>query len=337
MVLVLVAAGVLAITTVGASGDDLTITKTTTVGGTSFTAQTFLKGQRERTVMQSASASNITIRQCDLHRTLTLNDSTKNFLVRPDMEKEVKSADAAGGDTKAGGTVTYTSEVVDLGEKKQMFGYNARHLKITITAESSKSACSAVKQKYEIDGWYIDLPGQVDCQRFSPFTKTVQGCQDKLLFSQKGKIKPGYPVQETLTLLNGDDPPVTLTSEVTELKKGPLDAALFDVPADFHQVATSAELSGAPAGPVNAAAAAAQGGTQGNAQRPSMAQMMNPATQMEMQRQAIAQGAAAGMGPGGGMPNFGGAPRGAQAVAAPQGLGPKAAGKIRIGVVAPQA
>jgi hypothetical protein len=62
---------------------------------------------------------------------------------------------------------------------------------------------------------------------------------------------------------------------------------------------------------------------------------------MAMQQQAMAQAAAAGYAPGqmpnmGGMPGMPGQPA-SQTVAAPQALGPKQAGHIRIGVVTPDA
>jgi hypothetical protein len=340
IVFVLIAAGALAITTIGASGDDLTITKSTSVSGNTFTSQTLLKGPRERTTMQMGGASNVTLRQCDMHRTVTLNDTTKNFLVHPDMATVDKTADSSAS---SGGTITYTSRVVDTGEKKTAFGYTARHLKISIVAESSATACTAVKQKYDIDGWYIDLPGQSDCQRFSPFMRPTQGCTDQLIFKQSGKIKPGYAIQETVNIQNGDDqaPSMTVTSEVTELKKGPLDAALFEVPKDYHEVTTSAELGSAAPNNATSASGAQPSGTRPN---PGSVMSPTPSGQQEAQKKAWEQAAAMGMAPPGGMPNMGGmgpgmgsGVAGGQQVAAPQALGPKAAGKIRIGVVVPQA
>jgi hypothetical protein len=72
--------------------------------------------------------------------------------------------------------------------------------------------------------------------------------------------------------------------------------------------------------------------------------MMNPAAQMAMQKNMMAQAQQMGMGGAnpnmagmGGMPGMGGnQPQGAP-IAAPQVLGPKAPGKIRIGVAPPEA
>jgi hypothetical protein len=338
LIAVSIATGALAQSRTGATNEDLTITKTISVGGNTLTSQILLKGKRERSETPMPGASNITIRQCDLHRTLTINEDRKNFFVRPDMETvdAIKSA--------SGGAVTFTSTVVDTGEKKQVFGYTARHLKISIVAESSANACSPIKQKYEIDGWYIELPGQTDCQRFSPYLPNAQSCQDQLLFKNAGKIKPGYPIQETVTVQNGDGPAMSVNTEVTDIKKAPLDAALFDVPQDFHQVKAIAELQGSTQGVPSAgnAAPAAPPSTGASAprstQRPSTASaiggmILNPQGQMAAQQQAMTQ--MQGMAPANGMPNFG--PGNTQPSAGLQPLGPKAPGKIRIGVVVPQA
>src|SRR5215813_4598997 len=72
--------------------DDLTVTKKMTVNGAEFSTQSLLKGARERSTMQmNGTVISTNIRQCDLHRTLTVQDSTKSFLVRPDIDN---SADA---------------------------------------------------------------------------------------------------------------------------------------------------------------------------------------------------------------------------------------------------
>lgn len=355
---------------VGASyaGDDLTVSKKITVGGNSFSSQTLVKGARERTSMDMGTGSPmITIRQCDLKRSLNLNDGQKTYLVKPDLEEADSSKATAaallGGAPvqESGGTTTYTSTVKDTGERKQLYGYTARHLKMTVVAQSSPNSCNAVKQKYEIDGWYIDVKDQANCQRFSPFIKDAQGCHDKVVLKQTGSARPGLAVQETVSLANGDDQPMVITTEVTELKKGTLAPELFDAPADYKQVNTTAELY---AGPVMAAQTAQAGGAVPPAaygqpqlppqqqpqqiQRPNIsgiAQMMNPAaaasSQLAMQQQAMAQmqqyaKTGPGMSPMNGMPGMG-APQGGAPVAAPQALGPKAPGKIRVGVAPPEA
>jgi hypothetical protein len=341
--------------------DDLTVTKKVTVNGAEFSTQSLLKGARERSTMQmNGMLVSTSIRQCDLHRTLSVQDSTKSFLVRPDIEdatetKDKKDLTAAAATT--GGIVTYRSTVKDTGEKKQILGYGARHLRITIVTEPSETACSKAKTNYEIDGWYIDLktvPGA--CQSFSPVSSGDYGiCMDKIIYKQTG-VKPGYPVQETMTIQQENVQPFAMSTEVTNIQKGPLDAALFEAPMDYRQVSTVAELHGAPQSAPSAANYSQMPQSQMQQplqqqppqQHPSPLAMMNPITgpanMMAMQQQAMAaqqqqmaQAQAAGYGNGMMMAGMNGNQSASQRVAAPQVLGPKLPGHIRIGVATPDA
>ncbi len=366
----------LAATISASPADDLTVTKKMSVNGAEFTTQSLIKGPRERSTMQMGGMLiSTSIRQCDLHRTLTLQESTKSFLVRPDVEESAAEPKAGAKDkekkdvaaappTSAGGVITYHTTVKDLGEKKQILGYSARHLKMTITSEPSPTACSKAATTYDIDGWYIDLktvPG-ASCRAFTPMSSSSSGddaggCMDKLVFKNDSSIKPGYPVQETMTITTDKNQPMTISTEVTDIQKTPLDAMLFEAPADYRQVTTMAELRGVPQTPQpNAASGAnyAQAYQQAPPQQPAPQMkapnplvMMNPITgpaaAMAMQQQMMAQAqaaGAAGFGPGG-MPQMPGMPGAnqpaSQRVAAPQALGPKQPGHIRIGVVTPDA
>jgi len=93
----------------------------------------------------NGAAVSTNVRQCDLHRTLTVQDSTRSYVVRPDVEnspdakepKDTKEKSAASNDSAStGGLITYRSTIKDLGEHKQILGYNARHLKMSILAEA---------------------------------------------------------------------------------------------------------------------------------------------------------------------------------------------------------
>jgi len=351
-------------------GDDLTVTKKMTVNGAEFSAQSLIKGPRERSTMQmNGVAVSTSIRQCDLHRSLAIQDSTKSFLVRPDVDESAESKDkkdttAAATPASSGGVITYHSTVKDTGERKQILGYAARHLKSTIVAEPSATACNSSKSTYDIDGWYIDLktvPGAATCRAFTPASSSsgdAGGCLDKILYKQEGSVKVGYPVQETMTITTDKNPPYTVSSEVTDIIKGPLDAALFEAPMDYRQVSSIAELRGVQQNmPMGASYAQSVQPQQQMPpqqqpqpmQRPSVAQMLNPAaapaTNLALQQQAMAQMQMLNNVQGGqmmmpnmqGMPGMGGNQPASQRVAAPQALGPKQPGHIRIGVVTPDA
>ncbi len=332
---------------------DLHVKKLVSVGGyTVSTTESSIKGARERDVMQGPNGTTITLRQCDLKRTLTLNEQAQTYYVTSDPQDE-NAARAAALATGApapevsGGKITVTTTVTDTGERKTLFGFPARHLKGKIVQESSQDACTKVSQSFEIDGWFADLPKtQAGCSTVAPPVPQSSGCHDTVVAKKVGSGKLGYPIEENITLPNADGTTTTVTTRVSELSKQELPAEMFDVPSSYHQVNSLAELNGAPQMPQAAQApTAAPPAAYGQPQptppinRPSMAQMMNPMTapaaQMSMQQQAMAMMQGMGnMNPMGGMGNH--QPTAAQ-VAAPQALGAKAPGKIRIGVAPPDA
>jgi hypothetical protein len=350
---------------------DLHIRKNISVGGyTVSTTETSLKGARMRDVSQTPAGSTVTIRQCDLHRTLTINEQAQTYFQQDDPVDAGAAAKGAPVPDGNAGKIDVTTTLTDTGERKTMFGLPARHLKAKVVEESSANACSQVHQTFEIDGWYADLGKQgASCSTIAPPVQQAQGCQDTIVEHHSGSGKPGYPLSQSFEMAGPDGKPTTISIAVAEVSKQPLEQELFEAPKDYKQVSSLAELRGIPdtqaAGNAGTAPGAQQtpqgmqpgmppGMQPGNAgARPSAAQMLNPitapATGMAMQQKALSQMQAMGggtvMGPGGmtgpsGMPGMNGAGGNrapSTAVAAPQALGPKAPGKIRVGVAPPDA
>src|SRR3712207_1309905 len=109
-------------------------------GGTENT--TYIKGKRQRT--ESGGGEAVSIMQCDLRRSVQLAPAAKTYTVTPfggSSGSETTAPTGANGrtETKAvrGGTVTSTLTIKDTGERRQMFGYTARHLLTTIETKSS--------------------------------------------------------------------------------------------------------------------------------------------------------------------------------------------------------
>ncbi len=132
-----------------------------------------------------------------------------------------------------------------------MFGFTARHIKSSISMESSTDACTPMKQRMEMDGWYIDFAYGLDCDlgvaQMGRPPIARGGCRDEVVSKQIGSGRKGYPLSETTTMF-GPDGKATFTStkEVLDLSREPLDAALFDVPAGYTEATDSQELYGAP-------------------------------------------------------------------------------------------
>ncbi len=237
--------------------NDLKITYRTTTSGQSMETTTMLKGARERSEMKLGSGRDIiNVTQCDLKRTIQISDSARKYVVTP-----MDSGDSSGSSapataeisepSRAGGVVTYTTTAFDTGERKEMFGFQARHVKTSMVIESSPDACSPMKQRMETDGWYIDFSFGLNCEvgasRMMGGPQARGDCHDRVRFNRQGAARTGYPLMETTTSY-GPDGSVAFTStkEVIELSREPLDAALFDVPPSYVETKNAQELYGMP-------------------------------------------------------------------------------------------
>lgn len=235
------------------AANDLKITYRTTTSGQSTETTTMLKGARERSEMKLGQGMDIiNVTQCDLKRSLQISDSARKYVITP-METGNSSAPTgavASGTSepsRRGGVITYTTTSVDTGERKEMFGFQARHIKRTIVMESSPDACMPMKMRMETDGWYIDFSFGLNCevgrQQMMGGAPAGGGCRDSIRFNQQGAARTGYALAETTTSY-GPDGSVSFTStkEVVDLSREPLDAALFDVPAGYLETKNAQEL-----------------------------------------------------------------------------------------------
>jgi len=244
---------------------DFKITIKTSMAGQETQSTDMIKGLRERSEsmggmsMGGMNGGTVSVTQCDLKRTIQINDRARKYLITP-MESDDSasgpgsgggmSAPATGGPARRGGLVTMTVNTTDTGERKQMFGFTARHLKRTTMMESSPDACQSQQMKIETDGWYINLEYGLNCGSSRPpqmGRPGPQGCRDRYQFKRTGPTNLGYPLIETMTMY-GQDGSVqfTMTKEVIELSRQTLDAALFDVPAGYAEAKSQQEMYSQP-------------------------------------------------------------------------------------------
>ncbi len=227
-----------------------------TSGGQTYENATYIKGKRQRS--ESNGGQMVTVTQCDLRRNITIMPPMQAYMIQPFGDPSASNTTntttprpAAQPVTK-GGVVTSTVTTRDTGERKQMFGYQARHIITTMEMESSPDACSNVKTKMEIDGWYIDAAFALDCdlgaayQNYQP-PATPGGCRDRYVTKAVGTAKKGFPVWEKTTMFgpNGAES-FSSTNEVIEFSQATLDPSLFDVPAGYREVKDFASLYAAP-------------------------------------------------------------------------------------------
>ena len=221
-----------------------------TMSGQTTENTTYIKGKRQRTEMMGGVM--VAITQCDVGRDLQVNPSMKTYTVSyyDDGNGNITPANGKQGATPAamkGGTMYVTTTIKDTGERKQMFGFTARHIIQTIETESSPDSCNPTKTKMEMDMWVIDAEFGLACtqeRQYRPYNGgKAGGCTDKIVPKTIGTAKSGYPLWQKMTSFdaNGKES-FSMIQEVVEMSKSILDASLFDVPADYREVKDASQL-----------------------------------------------------------------------------------------------
>jgi len=240
---------------------DFKITIRNTIAGQTSQSTTLIKGKRERTETSIAagtySMNQVNITQCDMRRTIQINDRARKYLVTPfdgeDPAMDSTStvgAPAGTGATRRGGVVNMIVNTLDTGERKEMFGFTARRFKRTTIMESSPDACYQQKMKIETDGWYINLEYGLNCGSASSSSGGAAAgatCRDRYVYRRTGPIHIGYPLMETATMYGPDGNVMhTMTKEVVEISRQTHDAALFDFPSGYAEAKSQEEMYAAP-------------------------------------------------------------------------------------------
>ena len=223
---------------------DLVVTTRYVSGDKTSTNTLTLHGARERIDYETARA---TIQQCDTSRTLELNTQTRTYLPSAFPVDATPQA-AAPGEKHKGGEVTFTTTVTDTGERKPMFGFPAKHLKTVVAKTFTPDAWDKTPEHVEIDGWYIDLPATTTCTGAPQISTGVRvDPRDPSALDTVRFVRPekgaGFPLGYSMVTTAGGDAPLTTTMEATDVKRIAADAALFDVPADYVEVKTAAQLA----------------------------------------------------------------------------------------------
>jgi hypothetical protein len=241
---------------------DIKVRTKTSLGGQSYEGTTYIKKSRQRTEQNFGGMSMATIMQCDLRRNIQINDKGRTYLITPFDGGTAAACDGSADnappattkptETRRGGVLTFIYNVTDTGERKQMFGMTARHLKVTMSSDSSPDACNPSKMKMEIDGWYVDLQYGVDCEWNTPGNiqamRNKGDCVDEYRTRMTGAGKMGYPLLQTTTMFDDNGRETTkVTIEVVEFSTVTLDPSLFDIPAGYTEAKNAQHLYGSSA------------------------------------------------------------------------------------------
>lgn len=246
---------------------DVKIKQRMSMGGQKFESTRMIKGSRERTeqkieMADPAAAAMFpqiaTITQCDLRRTVRLNDRKQLYMVEPFATAEdtpavnrAPAAKPANTTTRRGGTMTITYSFRDTGERKTIFGLQARRLIMTHEMETSADSCNGPnKTKMEFDGWYADFSADFSCPINVPPPSAPQAagkpdCIDRIITkgSGAGIARTGFLLEGTMTMYGPDGKvQMTQTTETLELSRATLDAGLFDIPQSYKEAGSQQDL-----------------------------------------------------------------------------------------------
>jgi hypothetical protein len=155
---------------------------------------------------------------------------------------------------------TFRIETVtrDTGERKQMFGYTARHV-ITTRKEIPLEGSGRAAQEMTRDGWYIDLEpefysyprspkppnrtNQTQSGRVHAYLGACSDIPEKPEFVDIGEPETGFAVQERRTSRSSVKMPDGSTREmeresetVVTIERAIFDAGLFEVPSGVRRV-----------------------------------------------------------------------------------------------------
>ncbi|MFN0139564.1 MAG: hypothetical protein ACKVQW_05705, partial [Pyrinomonadaceae bacterium] len=235
---------------------DVRIKSRQTTSGQTTENTTYIKGKRSRTEMMNGML--VTITMCDLGRDLQLNPQTKTYMVNVYDDGSVGEPTPVNTGGKPlpvtkGGTMYVTTTIKDTGERRQMFGFTARHIIQTVETESSSDSCTPTKSKMEMDMWVIDAEFGIACSQNGGYRQYGEGksggCRDKVVAKTLGSAKSGYPLIQKMTTFDPNGKPsYTMTQEVVELSKATLDQSLFEAPSDYREVKDAAQMYGGSSG-----------------------------------------------------------------------------------------
>lgn len=235
---------------------DTKLTMKNTVAGNSTQSTTYIKGSRQR---MEQGAGITMIYQCDNHQMIQLNTNAKKYFVTSletspaAQSSEVEPPKEPVTKPQKGGIVTFIFSNTDTGERKEMFGHTARHIKTTMSKEATPNACDPENMQMEMDGWYIDFEYGLYCSSDKPVIPSRPrpdkiACKDEIHYKYNGSFKLGFPVILTTTI-NTHGQNISTTMEVVEFSTMPLDASLFEVPAGYTKANSFLELFGSPTVP----------------------------------------------------------------------------------------
>ncbi len=189
------------------------------------------------------------ISACDVKQNFMLSDPNRTFYIDyldPDAIPADKLARRKKVQIVRKGTLTIDSFIEDSGKRQTMFGLQARWLKFTIEMTSSADSCiERMNTKMVQEGWFVHLWLESESCPITP-QPDEGGCFPRLIV--KRAASPGFLLTGTTTHYNDGKQTGITHVETVDLSKATLDQALFEIPKDYYEVDSIADLMTARAG-----------------------------------------------------------------------------------------
>src|SRR5689334_14404090 len=209
-----------------------------TTGDAVTESATFITNLRERYELGDI----VLLKQRDQKRNVQISKSANTYVIVAD-----DAPVATPAAPRPAGVVGVTTSIVDMGDRKDVFGQTARHVRTVIQRQPEPGACDQSKFLTEVDGWYIDMPKVMAAAPEARPQPSASGCTDEVKSTDTGDAALlGFAISYTTTLTDlsdKDSKPAVSSMEVSDFQVLKLEASLFDIPAGVAAAADPAAFT----------------------------------------------------------------------------------------------
>jgi hypothetical protein len=206
----------------------------------------YVRSDRRRTETRTPGGEFVHITRCDRQLSIGLDMATRTYRADPIrlypnvLVRLIASVAALRKQPGREPTLLVETTTVDTGERKTAFGYVAR--RVRITRRDIPLDGGDTRTEMETDGWYVDVEARAACERYDTHTLVIASRGGErsrvpvVTFRDIGERERGLPVELTRTWRSGrhaDDAISGSRRVVTELRRMPVEDALFDAPRSF--------------------------------------------------------------------------------------------------------
>jgi hypothetical protein len=203
-------------------------------------------GKRQRVELPASTAL---ITQCDLARVVQVNNRAQAYAIVPFAAAAPGTGPGATSPGKPGASVLVRTVGTDTGERREIFGQQARHLKVVTTTEPTPQACDKKKGRVETDGWFADIPELQECAGAKALRAPVEPagtCRDPRVEEHTGIVMEGFPLAYSVVSFDGAGKETSkLVVEATTLTRENLSTPLFEPPSGYGELPDVEALAGA--------------------------------------------------------------------------------------------